>query len=149
MEVFMRRIARLTLTLWVLGHPLSLTATAPVETSAAAATRDTSPPSQTAMLHAAIAREATRWAIEVGRTRRSTTQSAASQSRGWIERHATLSGAVVGAGVGTLSSIPRWNELYCAGGGDEDCLFHGGLGVLFGAGAGAGVGALIGFLVGR
>jgi len=70
-------------------------------------------------------------------------------NRSWIRRHPALFGALVGAGAGAVSSAPRWTELYCATGGDEDCFFHGGAGVLFGTGAGAGIGALIGFLAGR
>ena len=70
-----------------------------------------------------------------------------SHDRIWIRRHPALFGALVGAGVGSLSSVPRWTEWYCATGGDEDCVFHGTQGVLFGAGVGAGIGALFGFLV--
>ncbi len=65
-------------------------------------------------------------------------------------RHPVLIGALIGAGAGAVSAQGRrWNELYCANGGDEDCLFHGSAGTLFGAGVGAGVGALIGLIVGR
>ena len=145
----MRRIATLALIVCVLSQPVALAAEAPSAASAALATRGTSPPLQRATLRDAIDRGATRLALELGSTRISTTQPPASQDRGWIERHPALFGAVAGAGLGAVSSIPRWTELYCAGGGDEDCLFHGGPGVLFGAGAGAGIGALIGFLVGR
>ena len=74
-------------------------------------------------------------------------RQAGSQNRGWIRRHPALVGAMVGAGIGAVSSIPRWTELYCATGGDEDCFFHGSVGVLFGTGAGAGIGALIGLLL--
>lgn len=70
-------------------------------------------------------------------------------SRSWIRRHPVLFGALLGGAAGAVSSAGRWTELYCASGGDEDCLFHGGSGVLFGAGVGAGVGALVGALVGR
>jgi hypothetical protein len=73
----------------------------------------------------------------------------AARDRTWASQHPVLVGALVGAGVGAASSAWRWNELYCATGGDEECLFHGGMGVLFGAGAGAGVGALVGVMVGR
>jgi GNAT superfamily N-acetyltransferase len=69
-------------------------------------------------------------------------------NRTWMQRHPAAFGALVGAGAGAVSSIPRWNELYCAGGGDEDCLFHGAAGVAVGAGIGAGIGALVGMLVG-
>ena len=70
------------------------------------------------------------------------------RDRSWIQRHPTMFGALAGASAGAVSAIPRWNELYCATGGDEDCFFHGSLGVLVGAGIGAGVGALVGIVVG-
>ena len=71
------------------------------------------------------------------------------RDRGWIQRHPAAFGALVGAGAGAVSAIPRWNELYCAGGGDEDCFFHGAAGVAVGAGIGAGIGALVGMIAGR
>jgi hypothetical protein len=77
------------------------------------------------------------------------TPQSPTQDRSWIARHPVVFGTLVRAGAGAISSIPQWTELYCATGGDEDCLFHGGAGVLFGACAGAGIGALIGFLVGH
>ena len=145
----MRRTLTLVLIACVLGQSLALAAEAPNPTSAAPATRETSPLLRNPMLSHAIDREATRLAFELGRPGISTAQPPARQDRGWIQRHPALFGAMAGAGLGAVSSIPRWTELYCASGGDEDCLFHGGLGVLVGAGAGAGVGALIGFFVGR
>lgn len=87
--------------------------------------------------------------LALGLRRAGFDQQPASQSRGWIQRHPTIFGALVGAGLGAVSSIPRWNELYCATGGDEECLFHGASGVAFGAGVGAGIGALVGHLVGK
>jgi hypothetical protein len=111
------------------------------------AARDTTTLLQKAMLRESIDSQATRLALGLGRT--GFDQQPASQSRGWIQRHPTLFGALVGAGLGAVSSIPRWNELYCATGGDEECLFHGAAGVLFGAGAGAGIGALVGHFVGK
>jgi hypothetical protein len=82
-------------------------------------------------------------------TAASTTQTRQTVEPGWIRRHPVLFGALVGAGAGMVTSIPRWTELYCAGGGDEDCLFHGASGVAFGAAAGAGIGALVGAIAGR
>jgi hypothetical protein len=111
------------------------------------ATRRTTTLLQKAMLRESIGNQATRLGLGLGRTRFN--QQPASQRRGWIQRHPTLFGALVGAGLGAVSSIPRWNELYCATGGDEDCLFHGASGVAFGAGVGAGIGALVGHLVGK
>ncbi len=105
--------------------------------------------SQPLILRKAIEREARRLTPTLGRAENLRAQQPASRDRTWIRRHPALFGALVGAGAGAVSSVPRWNELYCAGGTDEDCVFHQGLGVLFGAGAGAGVGALIGSLVGR
>ena len=101
--------------------------------------------SQALVLRKAVEREVTRLTLSLGRAESLQAQQRAARDRTWIGRHPALFGALVGAGAGAVSSVPRWTELYCAGGGDEDCLFHGGLGVLFGAGAGAGVGALIGF----
>jgi hypothetical protein len=105
--------------------------------------------SQTLILRKEIEREARRLTLSLGRAESLQAQQPAAQDRTWIRRHPALFGALVGAGTGAVSSVPRWNELYCAGGTDEDCVFHQGLGVLFGAGTGAGVGALIGFLAGR
>ena len=108
---------------------------------------------------APVSREATptlglvlRNAIEREAWRLARAQAGGSQSafrnRSWIQRHPALFGAIAGAGAGVISAIPRWNELYCATGGDEDCFFHGGLGVLVGAGVGAGIGGVIGVVVG-
>ena len=88
-------------------------------------------------------------AFSLGRARLSRTQQPGAQDPSWIRRHPAVFGALVGAGGGAVSAVPRWNELYCTTGGDEDCLFHGGAGALVGAGLGAGVGALIGYFVGR
>jgi hypothetical protein len=83
------------------------------------------------------------------RTAVGTTLLQGGQHRSWIRRHPALFGALVGGAAGAASSAGRWTELYCASGGDEDCLFHGGAGVMFGAGVGAGIGALVGGLIGR
>ena len=137
------------LVLCVLSQRQVLAAEPQEGTSAVSVSRDTSSPSQKAMLSTAIEREAARLALSLGKIAVPPSQQPVSQDRGWIRRHPVLFGAIVGAGVGAVSSVPRWNELYCATGGDEDCVFHGGVGVLVGAGAGAGVGALIGSLFGR
>ena len=97
-------------------------------------------------LQTAALREAARLGLRLGSAELQPDQQ--EEDRNWIGRHPSLFGALAGAGTGAVSSIPRSTELYCATGGDEDCLFHGGPGVLFGAGAGAGVGALVGFLIG-
>jgi hypothetical protein len=99
-------------------------------------------------LNEAIEREARRFVLPPGRVQGAEAQQP-SQDRSWIKRHQALFGALVGAGVGAVSSAGQWNELYCASGGDEECVFHGGVGVLFGAGFGAGIGALVGYLVGK
>ena len=90
-----------------------------------------------------------RMALSLGRAGLPRTQQPGVQDPSWIRRHPVVFGTLVGAGGGAVSAVPRWNELYCTTGGDEDCLFHGGAGALVGAGLGAGVGALIGYLVGR
>ena len=69
------------------------------------------------------------------------------RKRSWISRHPALFGALVGAGAGAVASGTMENELFC-GGGDEDCLFHGGSRVPVGAGIGAGMGALFGWIAG-
>jgi len=106
-------------------------------------------PSQRLILTKAIEQESRRSTLSLRREQGAQPQQPAPESRGWVERHPALFGALVGAGAGAVSSIPRWTELYCATGGDEDCLFHGGAGVLFGAGVGAGVGSLVGYFVGK
>jgi hypothetical protein len=107
-------------------------------------------PSRSPLLSDAVLREAIRLASPADHAGRSGRQQSASPSEpNWVERHPVLFGALVGAGLGAASSIPRWNELYCATGGDEECLFHGASGVLFGAGAGAGIGAVVGWTVSR
>jgi len=142
----MRKTLTSFLILCVISPPLVLTAEPPNGTSPVSLNRDTSSPSQKPMLSDAIEREAARLAFSLGKTV-APTQRPVPQDRGWIRRHPALFGAMVGAGVGAVSAVPDWTELYCSRGGDEDCLFHGGAGVLFGAGVGAGVGALVGFLV--
>jgi hypothetical protein len=144
----MRNVVTSLLILCVLTQPLTLAAEPSSGTSAASIARDTSPPSQIPTLREAIDREAMRLALSLGGAGRSL-QRPDSLDRGWIRRHPALFGALVGAGAGAATSIPRWTELYCSTGGDEDCLFHGGQGALFGAAVGAGIGALIGFLVGH
>ncbi len=104
---------------------------------------------QTLILRNAIAREVARLALPPGSALSLQAQRPVARERTWVRRYPARFGALVGAGAGAVSSVPRWTEMYCAGGGDEDCLFHGGAGVLFGAGAGAGIGALIGFVAGR
>jgi hypothetical protein len=104
---------------------------------------------QDPILRKAIEGEARRQALSLGTAESSQTQQPPAEERAWMRRHPALFGALMGAGAAAVSSVPRWTELYCAGGGDEDCLFHGAAGVLFGVGAGAGIGALIGFLAGR
>ncbi len=141
----MRSIVTLAFILCVIGQPSALAADAPGAITAASVTGM----SRKSMLRNAIGREAARLALTLSKTAIQTTRPSAAAESSWIRRHPILFGALVGAGAGAVSSIPRWTELYCAGGGDEDCLFHGGTGVLFGTGAGAGVGALIGVLLRR
>jgi hypothetical protein len=145
----MRTIAAVAGILCVLSVPLPSAADAPDARAAARATRDEARPLQRLTVRHAVEREAALLALTMNSTAMFTVQPQASRDSGWMRRHPVLFGALVGAGAGAVSSIPRWTELYCAGGGDEDCLFHGGGGVLFGAGAGAGIGAVIGVLVGR
>lgn len=92
--------------------------------------------------HESIERAAIRAGLE--RTAVARREQPSLQHPSWARRHPVLLGAIIGAGLGAASSAPRWTELYCATGGDEDCLFHGAKGVLFGAGIGAGIGALVG-----
>lgn len=96
-----------------------------------------------------IERKAGRGTLSPSRGRDAPPQQPSPQGRSWVERHPALFGTFVGAGAGAVSSIPQWTELYCATGGDEDCLFHGTAGVLFGAGVGAGIGSLVGYFVGK
>jgi hypothetical protein len=115
----------------------------PVEGNAPAATHH--PGLTRFTLRDAVAREVRRLAVSPSQN----APQPAPRNRGWIQRHPAAFGAIVGAGAGAVSAIPRWNELYCATGGDEECLFHGAAGVAVGAGIGAGIGALVGMLVGR
>jgi hypothetical protein len=96
-------------------------------------------------LRAAVAHEVRRLAVSQSQN----ASQPAPRDRGWIQRHPATFGALAGAGAGAVSAIPRWNELYCASGGDEDCFFHGAAGVAVGAGIGAGIGALVGMIAGR
>jgi hypothetical protein len=117
------------------------------------ATRDTTTLLQRAALRESLGSQVTRLALEIGEaaggSAKVSNQQPVTQNRSWVQRHPTLFGALVGAGLGAVSSLPRWNELYCASGGDEECLFHGASGVAFGAGVGAGIGALVGHWVGK
>jgi hypothetical protein len=96
-------------------------------------------------LLASIDREAIRAGVVERSAISHRTQSSVPQPS-WARRHPVVLGAIAGAGIGAASSAVRWTELYCANGGDEDCLFHGAQGVFFGAGVGAGIGALIGLV---
>lgn len=100
-------------------------------------------------LRDAVAHEVRRLAISQSRNAGAQVSQPAPRDRNWVQRHPAAFGALVGAGAGAVSAIPRWNELYCAGGGDEDCFFHGAAGVAVGAGIGAGIGALVGMIAGR
>lgn len=100
-------------------------------------------------LRDAVAHEVRRQASWRQRTGAAQTLPPVPVDRGWMKRHPAAFGALVGAGAGAVSAIPQWNELYCAGGGDEDCFFHGAAGVAVGAGIGAGIGALVGMIAGR
>lgn len=144
----MRRACILVLLAWVFSSHCLVAQGGPLLPSGVATPADTSSRSAKPGLRQAIEREARRVTLSVGRDRITQAQQPR-HDRNWIRRHPTLFGALAGAGVGAVSSASRWNELYCATGGDEDCLFHGGSGVLFGAGVGAGIGALVGFLVSR
>lgn len=144
----MRRSFAVLLLACALGPPASAEDRSPAAKLVSRAAREPAPV-QTLMLRNAIDREATRVARSLETAAVAQTRPAASQARGWLGRHSTLFGALVGGGAGAVSSLPRWTELYCATGGDEDCLFHGSDGVWFGIGAGAGIGALVGHLVGN
>ena len=100
-------------------------------------------------LRDAVAHEVRRLAVSHSQNTSAQAPQPAPRDPGWIQRHPAAFGALAGAGAGAVSAIPRWNELYCANGGDEDCLFYGAAGVAVGAGIGAGIGALVGMLVGR
>jgi hypothetical protein len=106
-------------------------------------------PPQTLILSKSAEAEARRLAVSLGKAKSLELQQPPTQRRSWISRHPTLFGALVGAGAGAASSVVGVGELYCASGSDEDCLFYGASGVLFGAGLGAGVGALVGHFVGK
>jgi hypothetical protein len=140
----------LALLLICVVHPAEMLAQARgPETGAISNTPAATALSQPRTLRNAIDQEARRLTLARGRIGGLQAPAPSARGRSWIRRHPALFGALVGAGAGAVSSAPRWTELYCATGGDEDCLFHGGAGVLFGAGAGAGIGALIGFFAGR
>ena len=140
----MRMTFTALLLLCLLGQSQPLAQGRSPAASAAPVSREATLLSRRFVLRDAIEREAGRLALA---------QAGGSQStfrdRSWIQRHPALFGALAGAGAGAVSAIPRWNELYCATGGDEDCFFHGGQGVFVGAGVGAGIGAVVGIVAGR
>jgi hypothetical protein len=141
----------LAVALCVFNPPLSVAAEPPDATSMTATLEETSLSPQKPILQEAIDRAVTRNRLAPPPSRRGDrlVPQQGSQNRSWIGRHPALFGAVVGGAAGALSSAGQWNELYCASGGDEECVFHGAAGVLFGAGVGAGIGTLVGWLVGR
>ena len=143
----MRRALTLLLLFCVLGRSVAMAE--PPRGAAVLPEPDRGSPARL-WLHEAVAREAARLAFRQTELPSRLVQAVPpSERRGWIRRHPALFGALVGAGAGAVSSIPRWTELYCSTGGDEDCLFHDTQGLLFGMGAGAGLGSLIGWLAGR
>ena len=140
----MRVTSTALLLLCLLGQSQPLAQGRSPAASAAPVSREATLPSQGFVLRDAIEREAGHQALAQGGGSQS-----AFRNRPWIQRHPVLLGALAGAGAGAVSAIPRWNELYCATGGDEDCFFHGGQGVFVGAGIGAGIGSVVGIVVGR
>lgn len=143
----MRSPVIVVLALCILAQSLVLAAEPPHATSATSPGQTTNPRSPQPTLREAIDREATRSALSLVRREGSLVQQPGPGDRGWIARHPTLFGALVGAGAGAVSAVTMENELFCSGG-DEDCFFHGDRRVLVGAGFGAGIGALVGLLVG-
>jgi hypothetical protein len=146
--VFMRKLFALAVALICLASPSpAFAGERPAEVHAPAAAHHAGLTRFT--LRDAVAHEVRRLAVSQSRNAGAQVSQPAPRDRGWVQRHPAAFGALVGAGVGAVSAIPRWNELYCAGGGDEDCFFHGAAGVAVGAGIGAGIGALVGMIAGR
>ena len=145
--VFMRKLFAISVALICLASPsLTFAGEQPAEVHVSAVhhagfTRFT--------LRDAVAHEVRRRGVSQSRNAGAQVSQPAPRDPSWIQRHPAAFGALVGAGVGAISAIPRWNELYCATGGDEDCFFHGAAGVAVGAGIGAGIGALVGMIAGR
>ncbi len=148
--VFMRKVFRLALAIALVcfaSPPLMCAAEQPPDTGAPSVVRRAG--FERLTLRDAVAQEAGRLAVSQQGTGASQALPPAPVNRSWVQRHPAAFGALVGAGAGAVSAIPRWNELYCATGGDEECLFHGAAGVAVGAGIGAGIGALVGMIAGR
>ena len=146
--VFMRKLFALAVALICLAKPSpTFAGEQPVERNAPAAVNHGG--LIRFGLRDAVAHEVRRLAVSQSRHTGFQVSEPAPSDRGWIQRHPAVFGALVGAGAGAVSAIPRWNELYCASGGDEDCFFHGAAGVAVGAGIGAGIGALVGMIAGR
>ena len=145
----MQKAVALAFLVGILGSPGLLAQERSQPPSETPAVSDARRLSQTPMLRKTIERDARRLKPSLRSADSLPWQQPAPRGRSWIGRHPALFGALVGAGAGAASSAGRWTELYCATGGDEDCFFHGGAGVLFGAGMGAGIGALIGYIAGR
>jgi putative acetyltransferase len=146
--VFMRKLLALAVAMICVANPsLTFAGEQPAERNAPAAVHHASLTRFT--LRDAVAHEVRRLAASQSRRTGFQVSQPTPRDRGWIQRHPDAFGALVGAGAGAVSAIPRWNELYCASGGDEDCFFPGVAGVAVGAGIGAGIGALVGMIAGR